>query len=139
MAIDKGVTVEYGGSVITTMAGTSDGECTLLTGGKFVDEDIYLSYKPLDVNETRTVTPTKSTQNITPLTADGLAKVTVNPIPSSYIIPEGLLTITENDSYDVTELEQVIVNIPIQKCYISNSSPTLSIGNVGDLYLVRSS
>lgn len=35
--------------------------------------------------ETKTVTPTKSTQNITPSTGKVLSKVTVNPIPDNYI------------------------------------------------------
>ena len=36
------------------------------------------------VLETKTVTPTKSTQNVTPTTGKVLSKVTVNPIPAAY-------------------------------------------------------
>lgn len=40
-------------------------------------------------SEERTVTPTKSVQNVTPATADYLSKVIVNPIPDEYVIPSG--------------------------------------------------
>lgn len=37
------------------------------------------------VTETKTATPTKSTQNVTPSSGKVLSKVTVNPIPAAYI------------------------------------------------------
>lgn len=66
------------------------------------------------VLQSKTVTPTKSTQEVT---ADAnytaLEKVTVNPIPNEYIIPQGSREITVNyDLYDVRELEAVYVNVP---------------------------
>lgn len=59
------------------------------------------------------VTPTKETQVVTADEGyDGLNSTTVNPIPEEYIIPEGELEITENNSYDVTNKKTVVVNVP---------------------------
>ena len=45
------------------------------------------------------------------LSYDGLSQVTVNPIPSQYIIPSGTSQITENGSYDITPYSTVNVAI----------------------------
>lgn len=73
--------------------------------------------------QSKTVTPTENTQNVGPDSGyDGLSGVTVNPIPSSYVIPTGSQTINENGTFDVAALASVIVNV-------SGSSGTV-IGNV---------
>lgn len=60
----------------------------------------------------KTITPTKSTQNVEPdENYDGLSKVVVNAIPNEYIIPNGELTITENGTYDVTNYASTNVNV----------------------------
>ena len=78
------------------------------TNGKYLTS-VSISAIP---TETTTATPTKSTQNITPSTGKYLTKVTVNPIPSQYIIPNGSQTVTANNTYDVTSLAEMVVNVP---------------------------
>ena len=61
-------------------------------------------------------TPTKEKQQIiADQQYDGLSKVTVNPIPDEYIIPNGEINIIENGTYDVTDKTNAIVNIPEKK------------------------
>ena len=78
------------------------------------------AYRKVNVNvpsssptlQSKTVTPTKSTQTVQADSGyDGLDTVTVNPIPSEYIIPTGSQTITENGTVDVSALAQVVVNV----------------------------
>lgn len=60
----------------------------------------------------KSVTPTESTQNVTPDSGyDGLSKVIVNPIPSEYIVPSGTKSITENGTHDVKDYASVSVNV----------------------------
>ena len=63
-------------------------------------------------DQTKTVTPTKSTQTVTPDSGYELSSVTVNPIPSQYIEPTGSLSITQDGTYDVTNYATVDVSVP---------------------------
>ena len=71
------------------------------------------------VLQSKTVTPSKSAQEVT---ADegytALEKVTVEAIPSEYIVPSGTKTITENGTHDAKAFESVSVNVPIPDGYI---------------------
>lgn len=88
------------------------------------------------IQSSKTATPTKSTQSITPDSGyAGLANVTVNPIPTNYIIPDGAKSITDNgSSIDVTSYKYVNVNVPIGNNYVLQTgkqvTPTESTQNI---------
>lgn len=83
------------------------------------------------VLQSKTVTPTKSVQEIT---ADegytALEMVTVEAIPSEYIVPDGTLDIGANGEHDVAAYEKISVNVPIPDGYIKPSG-TLEITENG--------
>lgn len=61
----------------------------------------------------KSVTPTKSIQEVTADTGYYLSKVTVSAIPDNYIIPSGSKTITENGTnIDIRSYSTVSVNVP---------------------------
>lgn len=64
------------------------------------------------VTQEKTVTPTKSEQVVTPDTGfNGLSKVTVESIPSEYIVPTGEIKITQNGVQDVTQYASADVDV----------------------------
>lgn len=78
-------------------------------------------------NQNKLVTPTKAQQQITYDSGyTGLGIVTVNAIPSNYIIPTGNKEITENGTnIDVAEFATVNVDVPIGST-INNQNKTVS-------------
>jgi surface protein len=77
---------------------------------KYSSVDVNVEYTPN--LQDKEVTPTKETQNITSdANYDGLNQVTVNPIPDEYIIPDGMLPITENATYDVRRYARVSASV----------------------------
>ena len=73
----------------------------------------------------KTVIPTKERQVVT---ADedytGIGNLTVEPIPDEYIVPEGVLNIDKNGSYNVKDKETVNVEVPGEVVNLQDKSVT---------------
>ncbi len=75
-------------------------------------------------------TPTEQTQIITPDTNfDGISKMTINPIPSEYVVPTGTLDITQNGEYNVKNYETVNTSVAGDPSAYFNVQPE-TISNV---------
>lgn len=72
--------------------------------------------------ESKEIIPSQ-TQQVVIAGADyeGLEKVTVEPIPSEYIVPTGEMEVKENNTYDVTQFASIKVDIPIPDGYVKPS------------------
>ena len=85
------VTTQEGPQILYT---TGDGESLLL--------------------QNKTVTPGTTSQTIEPDESYyGLSSVTVDPIPSSYVIPTGQISITRNGTFNVGQYASASVNVPM--------------------------
>lgn len=78
-----------------------------------IGKDSYAEYIESPKGIYLTITPSKEKQERHKDAVDGeyYKNVTVEPIPSEYIVPSGEKEITASGTYDVTEFSYVIVNI----------------------------
>lgn len=85
-----------------------------------------LAFKPN--LQSKSATPTKSQQSVKFDSGyDGLSEVTVNAIPSSYVIPSGSVDITANGTHNVSGKASVNVNVSTQlKLQQKTVTPTKS-------------
>ena len=81
--------------------------------------------------QSKTATPTELQQTITPDSGyDGLSSVTVNPIPSEYIVPSGNKAITQNgNNIDVAEYATVSVNVSGSSMNVQTAQSTTRVAN----------
>lgn len=139
-------TVDYGAYEQTFHFPSSNSYDGRLYRCRVTDENGVIVYsEPAVFNaiqlQTKTATPTKSTQSITPSSGyDGLSKVTVNPIPADYIVPSGTASITENGTHNVTEYSGIDVDVqpdlaiitqPVQIQRIIGGTALFTVGAVG--------
>ena len=84
--------------VLDSLSVTSNGTYTPTSGSAYSSVSVNVpSGQP--TLQTKTATPTTSSQTISPDTGyDGLSSVTVNAIPSQYIVPSGTISISQNGS-----------------------------------------
>lgn len=99
----------YNSVNVDTSSGGGSGTLDITANGEY---DVFSKqYVDVDVQpnlESKTATPTEESQTITPGTGyDGLSSVTVEAIPSEYIVPSGVLTISEDGDYDCTNYSTV--------------------------------
>lgn len=124
----------------TTPSGTK--EISITENGTTTEDVTNYASAEINVNvsapsptlQAKTVTPSESTQNVS---ADngyaGLSQVTVNPIPSSYVQPSGSLSITDNDTYDVSQYASAVVNVSGSGGISKSDFADFLAGNLVDL------
>lgn len=114
--------------------------------GTYTVPDGVDGYNPITVKvlektialQEKSVTPTKYVQ---PVTADngydGLIKVTVDAIPSSYIVPSGTKPITTNGTHDVKQYASVNVNVPASGGSIDTCTLTVAVADNGMSEIIK--
>ena len=90
-----------------TQSDIAQGKTAYVKGTKLIGTHVCSTPE----TQEKTATPTTSTQTITPDSGKYLSKVTVNPIPSNYIVPSGNKAITKNGTHDVTNYATVSINV----------------------------
>ena len=108
---------------------------TITSNGEALPSENYCGFEKVIVNvqiapklQTKTVTPTKSQQNVSPDSGyDGLSGVTVNAIPDNYVIPTGTVNITANGTHDVSGKASVVVAVPSSQPTLN--APTIAIND----------
>lgn len=108
---------------------------TITSNGEALPSENYCGFEKVMVNvqtapklQTKTVTSTKSQQNVSPDSGyDGLSGVTVNAIPDNYIIPTGTVNITTNGTHDVSGKASAVVAVPSSQPTLN--APTIAIND----------
>ena len=76
----------------------------------------------LSTQAATTITPTTSSQTAVSAGKFTTGAITVNPIPSQYIVPTGTISITNNGTVDVTQYASANVSIPATStCYLGTN------------------
>lgn len=120
------VQVTYKGSQITSFTNTSK---TLKTQGKYLEGDVLLAESITLQN--KTVTPTESSQSITASSSyEGLGTVTVEAIPSAYIVPTGNISINSNGEFNVTAYSMATVSVNTVNNQNKSVTPTEALQEV---------
>lgn len=119
----------YDGLSQVTVSGDSDLTAANIKSGVniFGVTGTYSGTSSTPALQSKTVTPTKSAQSVTPDSGyDGLSKVTVNAIPASYVQPSGTRSITANGTYDVTSYASAEVAVPTSGSGVRTASGALT-------------
>lgn len=91
------------------------------TSGR-VDVDAYDTYQ-LPTQSATTITPSTVSQTAVTAGKYTTGAITVDPIPSQYIVPTGTISITNNGTVDVTQYASADVSIPATSTSYLGTNP----------------
>ena len=96
-------------SISVDSAGKITASATQTAG--YVSAGTKSATKQLTTQAAKTITPSTSSQTAVAKNVYTTGAVTVNPIPSNYIVPSGTKTITTNGTHDVKSYASATVNV----------------------------
>lgn len=135
ISVTPGISVNSSGIITATASGTSSITPTVTEGyvASGTAGTITVSGSgtiQLTTQAAATITPSTASQTVGGAGKYMTGAITVNPIPSQYLVPSGTKYINDNGTFDVSNYASASVSVEVYPVYVSVSSATLDANSI---------